>query len=143
MNPTAKAEFYSVEMKNLDQLLQSIRSDLPHASKAAAAIDCGASLEEISELAEEEGLHKLATVLFEAEQEALRKGPRTGDDAAATTDDFVRTVRESLPDASQTAAAIDRGASWEEISELAEQEGLHHLASTLFEAEQAQLRKPA
>lgn len=53
-------------------LPQSFRSDLPEGSQTAAAIDRGASWEEISELAEEEGLHQLASVLFEAEQEALR-----------------------------------------------------------------------
>jgi hypothetical protein len=85
-------------------------------------------------------LHKLATVLFEAEQEALRKGPESVEDAATTTDKFCSCAREDMPDGSKTAAAIDRGASWEEISELAEQEGLHQLASVLFEAEQEQLR---
>lgn len=132
-----------MEMKNLDQILQSFRSDLPHGSKTAAAIDRGASLEEISELAEEEGLHKLATILFEAEQEALRQDSGLKDDSATATQEFIRTIRETLPDGSQTAAAIDRGASWEEISELAEQEGVHHLASALFEAEQQRLRDPS
>ena len=132
-----------MEMKNLDQILQSVRNDLPRASKTAAAIDRGASLEEISELAEEEGLHKLATVLFEAEQEALRRESALKDNPATATNDFIRNIRETLPDDSKTAAAIDRGASWEEISELAEQEGVHHLASTLFEAEQERLRDPS
>ncbi|MDS4028746.1 MAG: hypothetical protein RKO66_01550 [Candidatus Contendobacter sp.] len=59
-------------MKNIAQMLRSFREDLPRSSKTAAAIDQGARLEEISELAEEEGLHKLASVLFEAEQEPLR-----------------------------------------------------------------------
>jgi hypothetical protein len=59
------------------------------------------------------------------------------------TDDFIRTARQDLPDGSKTAAAIDRGASWEEISELAEEEGLHQIASVLFEAEQEQLRTPS
>ncbi|HAS85423.1 MAG TPA: hypothetical protein DCS31_01290 [Candidatus Competibacteraceae bacterium] len=127
-------------MKNIDVILQSFRRDLADGSRTAAAIDRNASLEEISELAEQEGLHKLATVLFEAEQEALRKGSASIEDAAAATDVFVREAREDMPDSSKTAAAIDRGASWEEISELAEQEGLHQLASVLFEAEQELLR---
>lgn len=59
-------------MKNIDQLLRSFRDELPNNSKTAAAIDRGASWEEISELAEEEGLHQIASVLFEAEQEQLR-----------------------------------------------------------------------
>lgn len=132
-----------MEMKNIAQLLQSFRSDLPDGSKTAAAIDRNASLEEISELAEGEGLHKLASVLFEAEQEALRSGSATLEDAAVATDTFVREARQDLPDGSKTAAAIDRGASWEEISELAEEEGLHQIASVLFEAEQERLRSPS
>ncbi len=129
-----------MEMKNINQMLRSFRNDLPDGSKTAAAIDRGASLEEISELAEEEGLHKLASVLFEAEQEALREGPAAVEDAATATDQFIQTSRGELPDGSKTAAAIDRGASWEEISELAEEEGLHQFASVLFEAEQERLR---
>ncbi len=132
-----------MEMKNIAQLLQSFRSDLPDGSKTAAAIDRNASLEEISELAEGEGLHKLASVLFEAEQEALRSGSATLEDAAVATDTFIREARQDLPAGSKTAAAIDRGASWEEISELAEEEGLHQIASVLFEAEQERLRSPS
>ena len=131
-----------MEMKNIDQILRTFRDDLPHHSQTAAAIDRGASLEEISELAEAEGLHKLASVLFEAEQEALREGVGAVEDPAEATDSFLREVRQELPDDSRTAAAIDRGASWEEISESAEEEGLHQVASVLFEAEQEQLRAP-
>ena len=132
-----------MEMKNIAHLFNSYRSDLPDGSKTAAAIDRNASLEEISELAEEEGLHKLASVLFEAEQEALRDGSAVVEDAGVATDSFIRDARLELPEASKTAAAIDRGASWEEISELAEEEGLHQIASVLFEAEQEQLRDPS
>jgi len=127
-------------MKNIAQMLQSFRDDLPDSSKTAAAIDQGASLEEISELAEEEGLHKLASVLFEAEQEALREGPSAVEDSAEATDSYLQEIRKELPADSKTAAAIDRGASWEEISEIAEEEGLHQIASVLFEAEQEALR---
>lgn len=132
-----------MEMKNIEHLLRSFREDVPDGSKTAAALDRGASLEVISELAEEEGFHRLASVLFEAEQEALREGPETIRAPAVATDDFIRTARQDLPDGSKTAAAIDRGASWEEISELAEEEGLHQIASVLFEAEQEQLRTPS
>ena len=129
-----------MEMKNIDQMLRAFRDDLPDHSQTAAAIDRGASLEEISELAEEEGLHKLASVLFEAEQEALREGPSAVEDSAEATDSYLQEIRKELPADSKTAAAIDRGASWEEISEIAEEEGLHQVASVLFEAEQEQLR---
>ena len=61
-----------MEMKNIDSILQSFRYDLPNTSKTAQAIDQGSSIQEISECAEEEGLHELATILFEAEQEILR-----------------------------------------------------------------------
>ena len=132
-----------MEMKNIEHLLRSFRDDLPDGSKTAAALDRGASLEEISELAEEESFHKLASVLFEAEQEALRERLETVEDPAAATDDFIRNIRHDLPDGSKTAAAIDRGASWEEISEVAEEEGLHQIASVLFEAEQERLRAPS
>lgn len=132
-----------MEMKNIDQLLRSFRDDLPNNSKTAAAIDRSASLEEISELAEEEGLHKLASVLFEAEQEALRSGSEIATDPAQATAAFIREIRKDLPEGSQTAAAIDRDATWEEISELAEEEGLHQIASVLFEAEQERLRAPS
>lgn len=132
-----------MEMKNIEHLLRSFRDDLPDGSKTAAALDRGASLEEISELAEEEGFHKLASVLFEAEQEALRERLEAVEDPAAATDDFIRNTRHDLPEGSKTAAAIDRGASWEEISEVAEEEGLHQIASVLFEAEQERLRAPS
>jgi hypothetical protein len=127
-------------MKNIDQMLRSVRDNLPTHSRTAAAIDRGASLEEISELAEEEGLHKLASVLFEAEQEALRGGPGAVEDFVEATESFLHDTRRDLPEGSRTAAAIDRNASWEEISETAEGEGLHQVASVLFEAEQEQLR---
>ncbi len=129
-----------MEMKNIESLLRSFREDLPDASKTAAALDRGASLEEISELAEEEGFHKLASVLFEAEQEALREGVEGADDQLAAVDDFIRLQRQDLPEGSKTAGRIDRDASWEEISELAEEEGLHQIPSVLFEAEQERLR---
>ena len=131
-----------MEMKNIDHLLQSFREDLPDSSRTAAAMDRCASLEEISELAEAEGFHKFASVLFEAEQEALRVGLTAVEDAATAADMFLQEARKDLPEGGKTAAAIDRNASWEEISELAEEEGLHQIASVLFEAEQEQLRTP-
>ena len=131
-----------MEMKNIDHLLRSFREDLPDSSRTAAAMDRCASLEEISELAEAEGFHKFASVLFEAEQEALRVGLTAVEDAATAADMFLQEARKDLPEGGKTAAAIDRNASWEEISELAEEEGLHQIASVLFEAEQEQLRTP-
>lgn len=59
-------------LTNIEQMLQSFRSELPCGSKTATAIDRGAGLEEISGLAEREGLRQLASALFEAGQERLR-----------------------------------------------------------------------
>lgn len=47
---------------------------------------------------------------------------------------ILASFRNSLPTASKTAAAIDRGAAPDEISTLATEEGLHALAGALFEA---------
>ena len=129
-----------MEMKNIDSILQSFRNDLPNTSKTAQAIDRGASIEEISECAEEEGLHQLASILFEAEQEELRESTQPAEDLVSLARERIKSFRANLPDNSRTAQAIDRGAKWEEISECAEEEGLHELASILFEAEQEILR---
>lgn len=53
----------------LVERLHEFRQDLPPGCETARLIDGGASLEEISEAAQKEGLTSLATMLFEAEQE--------------------------------------------------------------------------
>ena len=53
---------------------------------------------------------------------------------------FIRDFRTRLPAGGHTAAAIDRGAPWEEISECAEAEGVHKLAAALFNPEREQAR---
>ncbi len=129
-----------MEMKNLDEILQSFRHDLPKDSKTANAIDQGAPLSEISEYAEQEGLHQFASVLFEAQQEELRESKQPADTIATLARERIRNFRANLPGTSKTAQAIDSGASWVEISECAQEEGLNELASILFEAEQERLR---
>ena len=52
--------------------LKEFRQQLPAGCETARLIDGGASLEEISEAAQKEGLTSLASMLFEAEQEANR-----------------------------------------------------------------------
>ena len=52
--------------------LKEFRQQLPADCATARLIDGGASLEEISEAAQKEGLTSLASMLFEAEQEADR-----------------------------------------------------------------------
>ena len=56
----------------LDERIREFRKQLPGSSKTAAKIDQCASLEEISECAEEEGLFSFAAMLAEAEQETSR-----------------------------------------------------------------------
>lgn len=129
-----------MEMKNLDEILQSFRHDLPKDSKTATAIDQGAPLSEISEYAEQEGLHQLASILFEAQQEELRESSEPEDTIASLARERIRHFRTNLPSSSKTAQAIDNGANWVEISKSAQEEGLNELASILFEAEQERLR---
>jgi hypothetical protein len=129
-----------MDTKTITDILQSFREDLPDHSQTAIAIDGGASLAEISNHAQAEGLHEIATVLFEALQEALRDNPETTTDSRVATQAFIRDFRTRLPDGSDTAAAIDRGAPWEEISACAEAEGIHKFAAALLDPEQAQVR---
>ena len=53
----------------LAERLKEFRQELPPSCETARLIDAGASLEEISEAAEKEGLNALASMVFEAEQE--------------------------------------------------------------------------
>lgn len=129
-----------MDTKTITDILQSFREDLPDHSQTAIAIDSGASLADISNHAQAEGLHEIATVLFEALQEALRDNPETTADPRVATQAFIRDFRTRLPDGSDTAAAIDRGAPWEEISACAEAEGLHKFAAALLNPEQEQVR---
>jgi hypothetical protein len=131
-----------VDTSNIQQILQSFRGNLPNESKTARAIDRGAGLEEISVCAEEEGVHQLASALFEIEQEALQgtADPDIAAENAAALNVRLQEFRQQLPSTSKTAQAIDRGASLEEISASAEAEGLHEFAAMLFEAEQGQER---
>nr|VFK58531.1 MAG: hypothetical protein BECKTUN1418F_GA0071002_11461 [Candidatus Kentron sp. TUN]VFK67383.1 MAG: hypothetical protein BECKTUN1418E_GA0071001_11441 [Candidatus Kentron sp. TUN] len=51
--------------------IQQFRKGLPDTSKTAKAIDRGEPWMEISQLAEEENLHEISNLLFEAEQQGL------------------------------------------------------------------------
>nr|VFJ89774.1 MAG: hypothetical protein BECKH772A_GA0070896_1001723 [Candidatus Kentron sp. H]VFJ91324.1 MAG: hypothetical protein BECKH772B_GA0070898_1001623 [Candidatus Kentron sp. H]VFJ97846.1 MAG: hypothetical protein BECKH772C_GA0070978_1001623 [Candidatus Kentron sp. H] len=57
-------------------------------------------------------------------------------DIGEMTEEKIKTLRKDLPDTSKTAKAIDQGAPWMEISQLAEGENLHEITNLLFEAEQ-------
>ncbi len=54
----------------IEARLREFRQQLPGGSETARLIDARASLEEISEAAQQEGLDSLASLLFEAEREA-------------------------------------------------------------------------
>jgi hypothetical protein len=130
-------------MKNLSAIIEAFRHELPNSSLTAGAIDRGAILEEISQLATMERVHQLAAILFEAEQEQAEAAAKQEIDLEAMINNQIRDLRADLPDESRTAKAIDGGASWEEISECASEEGLGSMAAMLFEAEQEKLREPA
>ena len=83
-----------------------------------------------------ERIHQLAAILFEAEQEETQDNPDKEVDLETLINKQILQLRAKLPDGSRTAKAIDRGATFEEISESAQEEGLSNLAATLFEAEQ-------
>ena len=123
-------------MKNLSAILQAFRTDLPNSSLTAQAIDRGALLNEISQAAATERIHQLAAILFEAEQEETQDNPDKEVDLETLINKQILQLRAKLPHGSRTAKAIDRGATFEEISESAQEEGLSNLAATLFEAEQ-------
>ena len=130
-------------MELIKQILASFADTLPNDSKTAAAIAHGARPEEISACASEEGLHALAGAQFEASQEEEGQAGAQLDSTARVTGavaERVKEFRQQLPATCETARLIDSGASLEEISEAAQQEGLTSLASMLFEAEQEQDR---
>lgn len=130
------------QMEIIKQILTNYSDTLPTDSKTAQAIARGAALEEIAASASAEGLHALAGALFEAleEQNATGSAGESDNSVLGALDSRLREFRSQLPDDSETARAIDRGARLEEISEAAQQEGLTSLAAMLMEAEQEQAR---
>lgn len=128
-------------METIEQILAGFRSDLPSGSRTAQAMDRGAGAEEIASCAAAEGLHALAGALFEAlEEQAAGTLPDTDAHVTGALEERIREFRAQLPADSETAQAIDRQASIEEISEAAQQEGLSSFAALLFEAEQEAAR---
>lgn len=126
----------TMKAKDINSVLQSFRRDLPSDSETAQAIDRDASLAEISECAEQEGVHQLSAVLFEAQQEDAQDRKDGPFSLETVVRERLATYRADLPDSSRTAKAIDGGAPLGEISECAEAEGLHELTAVLFEAQQ-------
>lgn len=120
--------------KYIDQLLELYSKELPKSSETAKAITRGASLPEISQAAEKEGLHYISTAVFLAEEQRLEEGQDA--EISGVIEGRIGEVRKHLPDNCDTAAAIDRKAPWSEISQCAERDGLHEVAALILEAEQ-------
>ena len=123
--------------KYTNQLLQLYLREIPESSKTAKAIREGVAASSISQIAEQEGLHYISTGIFLAEEERYAKAedPEISERVAAR----VQEIRTHLPDSCATAAAIDKEASWSEISQHAERDGLHEVSALILEAEQAGL----
>lgn len=120
--------------KYIDEVLKLYLRELPEGSETAKAIREGAALSEVSQKAEKEGLHYISAAVFMAEEERFE-----GIDEPAISNvvaSRVQEIRKHLPDGCETAAAIDRNATWSEISQSAERDGLHEISSLVFEAEQ-------
>lgn len=124
--------------KHTDELLELYAKELPESSKTAAAIRRGAPWTDISQTAEKEGLHYISKAIFVAEEERLASegAPAAAHAIATVAEERIRNFRKHLPDSCDTAAAIDRKAPWSEIAQCAERDGLHEIASFIFEAEQ-------
>ena len=124
--------------KHTDELLDLYSKELPESSETAAAIKRGAPWTDISQAAEKEGLHYISKAIFLAEEERLAsEGTSTTEPTiASVAEDRIRAFRKHLPDSCETAAAIDRNAPWSEIAQCSQRDGLHEIASFIFEAEQ-------
>lgn len=124
--------------KHTDELLELYAKELPNTSETAAAIKRGASWTDISQTAEKEGLHYISKAIFVAEEERFASEDTTPTESTigSFAEERIREFRKHLPDSCETAAAIDRRAPWSEISQSAQRDGLHEIASFIFEAEQ-------
>lgn len=122
----------------MNELMELYSKQIPEESETAAAIKRGAPWTDISQTAEKEGLHYISKAIFVAEEERLASARTSAKepDISMVARDHIREFRKHLPDSCETAAAIDRNAPWSEISQCAERDGLHEIASFIFEAEQ-------
>jgi hypothetical protein len=126
-----------------DELLKLYSNELPETSETAAAIKRNAPWTEISQAAEQEGLHHLSKAIFVAEEDRLAgdRIPATEPAIATVAEEHIRDFRKHLPESCETAAAIDRKAPWSEIAQCAQRDGLQEIASFIFEAEQQGLEE--
>jgi hypothetical protein len=122
----------------ISELMEFYSKRLPEESETAATIKRGAPWTDISQTAEKEGLQYISKAIFVAEEERLASERTSAEEPVISmvADERIREFRKHLPDNCETAAAIDRNAPWSEISQCAERDGLHEIASFIFEAEQ-------
>ena len=120
--------------KYIDELLGLYVRELPETSKTANAIRRGAALTDISQAAEQEGLHYISSGIFMAEQQSIAKMDEPGISEIVAA--RIQEIRMHLPDSCETAAAIDRKSPWSQISQSAQRDGLHEVAGLILEAEQ-------
>lgn len=122
----------------INELMELYSKEIPASSETAAAIKRGAPWTDISQTAESEGLHYISKAIFVAEEERLASERTSAEEPGISmiAEEHIREFRKHLPDSCETATAIDRDAPWSEISQCAERDGLHEIASFIFEAEQ-------
>lgn len=123
-------------MDIIKQVLSSFAGTIPNDTQTAAAIVRGATPEEISQCAAEEGLNALAAALFEVCQNESRMSADSPGISDVSLAERLKEFRQNLPPGCKTACLIDAGARLEEISEAAQKEGLTSLVTLLVEAEQ-------
>ena len=123
--------------KYVEELLNLYVKELPESSKTAQAIRRGAAMSDVSQTAEAEGLHYISAGVFMAEEEQFAE--IAAPDIADAVEARVQEMRKHLPNGCETAVAIDRSAPWSEVSQIAQRDGLHEIASLIFEAEQVGL----
>lgn len=128
-------------INTVDETIRLFRQTLPAGGDTAAAIDRQAGLTAISQCAAAEGLHALAGLLFQVEQAELYDNDEP--DEVVQVAHALQEFRHYLPTASKTAAALERHAPWDEISQCAEAEGLHRhpVTAVLCAAQQERLRR--
>ncbi len=127
--------------KYLKELMELYSRELPAGSQTVAAIKRGAAWTDISQTAEEEELHYISSAIFMAQQEGLADEDTQPEkpNTASVLSERIGELRKHLPANCETARAIDRKAPWAEISQCAEQDGLHEIVGLIFEAEQESL----
>lgn len=119
-------------MDPVQRIIDETKGSIPVDSLTAIAIRNDCSAEVIASFAVKDGLQAMAASLFAA----LEVGESNAEKPLACVRTRLVEVYHDLPPKCQTAVLIATGARLEEISEVAEAEGLVSIAAMLAEAEQ-------